>query len=175
MKFRLLAFLLVSPIFAQAQGADDRAAPSCGLNDVKFAVKTTKGKANAGSPDSGKALVYFLEDDTMFESLPRPTVRVGMDGSWIGATHGSSWSTFSVDPGDHHLCVNWQEEDVLSGAGHETAAARFTAKAGATYFFRVQNIWNRAAGVSIDFAPLDSDEGTLLIRKFAVSTSHPKN
>jgi hypothetical protein len=38
-------------------------------------------------PESGKALVYFIEDDSTFNSSPKPTTRAGIDGNWVGVTH----------------------------------------------------------------------------------------
>lgn len=144
------------------------------MNSVTFDVTTAKIKNTAATPDSGKALVYFIEDDSTFESIPKPTVRLGMDGTWMGATHSSSWFNFPVDLGEHHLCANWQSRVVLFGSSHQTAAVHFTAVAGKTYFFRMQDAWNRAAGLSINFTRLDSDEGQILIRKFAHSTFSQK-
>lgn len=173
-KFWLLVFLLVSPALVKAQAAADRAAPACGPNDTKFVVKTGKTKDSAITPSPGKALIYFIEDDTAFESIPRPTVRFGIDGSWVGATHSNSWFALPVDPGEHHLCANWQTRVVLLGSSHQTAAAHFTAKAGRIYFFRMQNTWNRVAGLSVNFARLDVDEGQILMQEFAFSTFRPK-
>jgi hypothetical protein len=137
-------------------------------------VKTDDNKHPAGQPDAGKALVYFIEDDSDFGSFPKPTTRAGVDGSWVGATHGDSYFFFSVDPGEHHLCASWQTA-IIVGQGHKAAAAHFTAEAGNVYFFRVRNCWHRDHGVAeIDFAPVDSDEGLLLASKFSLSTSHPK-
>jgi hypothetical protein len=76
-------------IFASLAFAQDEQLPGCGDPNTKFAVKTTKsqhsGHLNATQPDSRKALVYFVEDDTGFESRPKPTTRIGVDGQWVGA------------------------------------------------------------------------------------------
>jgi hypothetical protein len=174
MKAALVLFLLASPAFAQSKLADTAVAPGCGADDAKFAVKTDDAKHPAGQPDAGKALVYFIEDDSDFGSFPRPTTRAGIDGGWVGATHGNSYFFFIVDPGEHHLCASWQTAIVI-GQGHKAAAAHFTAEAGNVYYFRVRNCWHRDNGVAaIDFAPLDSDEGLLLASKFSLSSSHPK-
>ena len=45
-------------------------------------------------PESGKALIYFLQDDPNFLSRPRPTTRFGLDGNWIGATQSNSYFIF---------------------------------------------------------------------------------
>jgi hypothetical protein len=174
LKTTLLIFLMASSVLAQAQTREARLAPSCGPDAVKFEVKTEKNPHGMGQPDAGKALVYFLEDDSEFGSFPKPTTRVGLDGGWVGATHGNSYFYFSLDPGEHHLCACWQTA-VLVGQGHKVAAAHFTAEAGGVYYFRVKDTWVRDMGTaSISLEPLDSDEGQLLTRKYSFSTFQQK-
>ncbi|MGA9352599.1 MAG: DUF2846 domain-containing protein [Terriglobales bacterium] len=176
------ATLVVLPVavvlmFASLAFAQDEQSPGCGDPNTKFAVKTTKsqhsGHLNGAQPDSGKALVYFVEDDTGFESRPKPTTRIGVDGQRVGATHGNSYLFFSVDPGVHHLCASWQTAIALF-LGRQTAAAHFTAEAGRTYFFSAKNIWILNGPTDMSLNPMDSDEGELLANKFSFSTSHPK-
>jgi hypothetical protein len=174
MKLRLLALLLVSPLFVHAQAAQDRAAPSCGLNSVKFDVRTARKTPSAAPSDTGNALIYFLEDDRLFGSVPKPTARFGIDGEWVGATHGSSWFSLPVASGEHHLCANWQSRVILVGSNRQVAALHFNARAGKTYFFRIQNIWSRDGGLSVNFTPIDSDEGQILIGRFAHSAFSQK-
>jgi hypothetical protein len=119
--------------------------------------------------------VYFVEDDDMFGSNPKPTTRVGVDGVWVGATHGDSFLSFSVDPGEHHLCARWQSF-VAAEARQTTGAVHFTAEAGQIYFFRVKNILvvDHIPG-QLELSPIDSDEGQLLRRQYGLSTSRRKN
>jgi hypothetical protein len=142
MKRALVFFLLAAPAFAQNKLADTALVPACGPDNSKFEVQTAKSQNVSTQPDTGKALVVFIEDDSQFASRPTPTTRAGLDGSWIGATHGNSFLSFSVDPGEHHLCASWQTSVIL-GRGHKTAAAHFTAEAGNVYYFRVKNTWTR--------------------------------
>jgi hypothetical protein len=174
MSTKLLLFLMVLPVLAQAQSGDSRVAPSCGPSEVNFEVKTEKSPHPIARPDAGKALVYFLEDDSEFGSAPKPTTRAGVDGGWVGATHGNSYFYFSVDPGEHHLCACWQTA-VLLGHGRKVAVAHFTAEAGGVYYFKVKNTWVRDMGTAaINLEPLDSDEGQLLASKYSFSTFEPK-
>jgi len=174
MKAVLVFFLLASQAFAQNNLADTAVAPGCGADDAQFEVKTVKGRHSVTQPDAGKVLVYFVEDDSMFGSIPKPTTRAGLDGKWVGATHGNSYFSFSVDPGEHHLCASWQTA-VVVGQGHKTAAAHFTAEAGGIYYFMVKNSWVRDLGTAgITLEPLDSDQGQLLASKFSLSTFQPK-
>jgi hypothetical protein len=172
MKATLAVLFLAATAFAQKTGS--AVAPGCGATDVKFEVKTDKSQHPVLQPEGGKAVVYFVEDDTQFQSAPKPTTRIGLDGTWIGANHGNSYFYFSVDPGEHHLCANWQSFVGL-GAGHQSSAAHFTAEAGQAYYFTVRNTWLREVMIAkIDLVPLDSDEGQLLASRFAFSSSHPK-
>jgi hypothetical protein len=166
----LLAILfLTASSFAQ----DSLGAPGCGDPKTKFDVKTASGQPSA-QPDAGRALVYFIEDDSNFGSIPKPTTRMGIDGEWVGATHGSSFFYVSVNPGVHHLCASWQTKVVL-GRGDQTSAAHFAAEAGRVYYFVVRDVWARDGLTDMSFSPLDSDEGMLLASRFSLSTFHPKN
>jgi len=100
MRSILLLCLFASPAFAQS-AAGVAVAPGCGASDVSFSVETDKNQHPFAKPDVGKALVYFVEDDSDFNAVGKPTVRAGLDGAWVGATHGSSYFYFPVDPGEH--------------------------------------------------------------------------
>jgi hypothetical protein len=169
MSRKLLATVLSTiPFFASFAIAQDKPvtlAPGCGAQGVKFEVKTIKGQQPAAQPESGKALVYFFQDDSELPLKPRPTTRLGMDGDWLGATHGDSYFYFSAARGIHHLCVSWQATEI---ANARTAALHFTAEAGGIYYFGVRD------RLGISFHPLDSDEGQFLLTRLTFSTSHPK-
>jgi len=169
-----LAVLLFAAT-ALAQSAPTAVAPGCGAADVKFDVTADKSQHPSAQPENGKAVVYFIEDDSYFESHPKPTTRLGVDGSWVGANHGTSYFYVTVDPGEHHLCASWQSW-VGFGMRETSAAAHFTAEPGQTYYFRVRNTWlGGPAGSHVDFSPVDSDEGQLLASRFAFSTFRPKD
>jgi len=173
----VLAILLLSfttSVLARAQFVEQAGASGCGKDDVKFDVKTDKSQHPFPKPDSGKALVYFLQDDTDFLSTPRPTTRFGLDGSWIGATHSSSYFYASVDPGVHHLCAGWQSFVGLT-TGQKTAAAQFNADAGGMYFFVVRNhSMQERVPPGMKLRTLDPDEAQLLMSKYAFSTASAK-
>jgi hypothetical protein len=167
--------LLPLTVLAQNNGAASAGTPGCGDDTAKFEVKTDKGQ-HLAQPETGKALVYFIENDSNFKSFPKPTTRAGVDGKWVGATHGNSYLYFSIDPGVHHLCASWQF-GVILGQGHKTSVAHFTAEAGGVYYFEVKNTFFRSessATTDMDLTPLDSDEGQILANKFALSTSQQK-
>jgi hypothetical protein len=176
MKTALMILLFASSAFAQSapSATDSAAAPGCGPGDFSFAVKSDGSSHPVTQPEPGKALIYFLQDDKVFDSRPRPTVKWGMDGNWVGATQGDTYFYLSVDPGEHHLCSEWQSA-VLVNASRQSAAAHFTAEAGKIYYFRAQDFYWRESGVAnLKLGPLDSDEAQLLISQYGFSTSHPK-
>jgi hypothetical protein len=166
--------------FAQNTPSNSLGVPGCGDPKTKFDVEISKSQAPA-RPDTTKALIYFLEDDTFFNSIPKPTTRLGIDGEWTGATHGNSYFFVPIEPGVHHLCVSWQSSLPALGQGNQSAAAHFTAEPGGIYYFEVKNKLVPKAGsegpgiVEISLELLDSDQGQLQVNKFKLSTSHPKN
>lgn len=127
-------FMMLTMGMGNAARAQDAAgAPGCGGDKEHFDVKTTKSQHPEANGETGKAVVYFLQDDREFESTPKPTVRMGIDGKWIGATHGTSYTMTTVEPGEHHLCASWQSI-VGIGMGRDSGALHFTAEAGKAYF-----------------------------------------
>jgi hypothetical protein len=169
----LFTILPLASSVAQDAPADTAKALGCGTQNTKFEVKT--GKADHPSqPVAGKALVYFIEDDSNFGSFPKPTTRIALDGQWAGATHGNSYFYVSVNPGVHHVCANWQFA-VLLGKGRKTAVAHFTAEPGEVYYFEVANTyWLDHGTAAMSLNPLDGDEGQLLANTFSLSTFHEK-
>jgi hypothetical protein len=169
-----LVLLFGTFVFAQDSSSSINSAPGCGAASVKFDVKMDKSQHALQSPPSGQAMMYFVEDDTEFESTPKPTTRIGVDGTWVGANHGNSYFSLAVAPGTHHLCASWQSLAVI-GAHDTSAAAHFTAEAGQVYYFRVKNKWLREhSATHVDLSPVDSDEGQLLASRRPLSVSHPK-
>jgi hypothetical protein len=137
---------------------------------ARFDVKTEKTEHPAAQPDPGKALVYLFDKD---DSGANPTMRVGLDSKWMGATQSDSYFFFSVDPGDHRLCTNWQANyEQFARLG---AALSFSAQAGQTYYFRVRiRDAREVRNYAVDLKPVNSAEGSFLIYSYGLSTSHVK-
>jgi hypothetical protein len=176
MKTALIILLFASSVFAQGapSATGTAAAPGCGPADFKFEVKSSDSSHPVTQPEAGEALIYFLQDDKVFESHPRPTVKWGIDGTWVGATQSNTYFYISVDPGAHHLCSEWQTAAIVT-AGHQASAAHFTAEAGQVYYFRAQDFFLKDTGAAhVKLNPVDSDEAQLLMTKFGFSTSQPK-
>ena len=85
----------------------------CGRSRVRAGWCTACGEERDDRPNpqsaASGAVVYFIENDAEFTSTPKPTTRMGIDGRWVGATHGNSYLFMTVDPGEHHLCASWQK------------------------------------------------------------------
>ncbi|MFP5229593.1 MAG: hypothetical protein ACLGXA_18420, partial [Acidobacteriota bacterium] len=118
-------------------------------------------------PQPGQALVYFIAQN--FGGIITPTTRLGLDGDWVGATHGSSWFYFQVAPGVHHLCA-----ETVTPAESDYAQLHFTAQSGEVYYFDAKRLsWFRE-GLSwsdMTLLPVDGDEGQLLVRTNPYNTS----
>jgi Protein of unknown function (DUF2846) len=171
--FALMMFL--APLaFAQSQTASPTAA-GCGPAEVKFKVLIDQQNHSAGQPESGKALVYLIQDDTQFLSRPRPTTRVGIDGTWVGATQSKSYFYVSVEPGEHRVCASWQSF-VGADVAHSTAAVHLTAVAAHTYYFVVRNSYQSQPRnpANIELVSVDDAQGQLLASESAFSTSRHK-
>jgi hypothetical protein len=138
---------------------------ACGPDNIKFNVSSSVQQP-ASQPDLGKALVYIVEQFDRPESqLVTPTLRAGLDGAWVGATYGTSYLFFPVDPGEHHLCSDWQSLPPLLPVNNVPASlASLTAQAGQTYYFRAHIIQHSGAGPwTLDLERVNSDEGQLLV------------
>jgi hypothetical protein len=176
MKTVLTAMLFAASALAQEIPTLARAQAACGPPDVRFDAETVVTRSTA-QPEPGKVLVYVVEDYRLGPGeLINPTIRVGVDGAWKGATRANSYLFFSVDPGEHHLCTNWQSS--LKRVSRLAAFARLTAEAGKTYYFRAHITYSRAgegsAHADLDLEPLDPDEGQFLVASSRLSISRPK-
>jgi len=179
MKATLVPIVFVTLLFATSLLAQNEPSPgasqgACGPKEVRFDAQTSPGKPVLLEP--GKALVYVSE---VFKKVPgelgNPTIRVGLDGTWMGATRANSYLSFSVDPGEHHLCTNWQSH--LKRLSREASFTNFTAEAGRTYYFRARISYQsvgEATVMSLDLDPIDPDEGQYLVASNPASTSHPQ-
>jgi hypothetical protein len=131
MRIVVLVMLVAAFAFGQARPAASPAA--CGPEKISFDVKTERSQSAPALPDPGKALVYFIQDDGPLGNHQHATLRIGLDGAWVGAYKHNSYLSVSVEPGAHHVCVNLQPD--TPGL---TALAHFNAEQGKIYYFRTQ-------------------------------------
>jgi len=172
MKIGLFLLLLAASSLAQ-DPADARIDASCGPNGMNFEMKPAKNPQPPPPLSAGQARVYVLQDDDSFQSVTKPTTRVGLDGQWVGATHGDSYVYFPVDPGEHHVCASWQAWGNLK-AGDKTLTLTLKTVAGRVYYCRVKDVYRP------DHVPptpkletLDFDAGHILAETFSLSLFQP--
>src|ERR1700685_2225979 len=120
MKIALVALFLAASAFAQEPPS--AATSACGPKDVSFGVKLSKSQRTLAQSESGKALVYFLQEKG--SDAFAVTTKIGIDGAWVGGNKNSSYFAVSVEPGEHHVCAN-----VQSFRGHPMEFVHFKAEA----------------------------------------------
>ncbi len=164
---------LASAALAQDRAAVARALSACGPDEVRFEVQT-RATGPVAEPGADKALVYVIEVfNKASNELGEPTVRVGLDGAWVGATKGDSYFSFSVTGGERHLCTEWQSQ--FKRLSKNVALANFAAEAGKTYYFRARITEQTSLAFTFDLDPVNEDEGKLLVASSAFSTHKPGN
>jgi hypothetical protein len=140
---------------AQAAPTNWQAESSCGDFSVNFKVSAVDDNS-APAVVAGKARMYVVND----ADSPSWTIRVGMDGKWLGANKGRTYLYSVVDPGVHHVCIS---------NGGENSFASFTALPGGVYYFRSRSRiasyseMYETVTYSLDFSPIDADEGAYLV------------
>jgi hypothetical protein len=167
MKIALVAMLFAPAAFAQAPSPG--VASACGPGNVSFKVKLEEAASAPAQPVAGKALVYFIHDAGSSAVIAYPTTKIGIDGEWVGADHGNSYFSTSVDAGEHHVCATLQSSlvDVRSEFAH------FQAEAGKVYYYRTRLVLSRSVEI-LELDPIDSDEGKYLVAFYQLSVSQPK-
>jgi hypothetical protein len=143
------------------------ATAACGSEKTGFNVKLDESQHVLAQPQPGKALAYFIQEKGA-DALGL-TARVGLDGAWVGANKNSSYLAVSVEPGEHHVCVN-----VQSHRGHPVGLLHFTAEAGEVYYFSAQVIYGEEAQAYLFLGAVDSDQAKYLIASSPLSLSTPK-
>jgi hypothetical protein len=163
------ALLFAASILAQSPNSPLPAA--CGPDNASLKVKLDYTAHAPAQPEPGKALVYFIHDAgaALAHSIGYPTLRLGVDGAWVGANHGDSWFAVSVAPGEHHLCVTLQS----SFADQRVQLAHLQAEAGRVYYYRTRLFVSGTAAL-LELDPIDSDQGKYLIASYPLSVSRPK-
>ncbi|MFZ0684841.1 MAG: hypothetical protein WAM89_04810 [Terriglobales bacterium] len=166
---RIIVVVMLSTAFALAQVPPAASTAACGPDKVSFRVKLDESQHTLSQPDSGKARVYFLHDAGSGSILGYPTVKLALDGAWVGANHGNSYFPVSVEPGEHHVCVTLQSSLVAQ----RVELAHFTAEADKIYYYRTRLVVSRSVEL-LELDAIDSDQGKYLIASFPLSVSNPK-
>lgn len=152
--------------------------PSCGDQEIKFDVKTQKGASPTAGLDAVKAQLVFVETmdkgDKYHHCLAcDATTRVAVDGTWIGADHGDSYFAFTIDPGAHSVCVNWQS--IASAEGRQFGTLDVNAEAGNIYYFQIAVVVHEEKNpqfsvYNMTLAPIPPESGSALVQKSALSS-----
>jgi hypothetical protein len=184
MKTVLFVLLFAVAVLAQDPAAVVAAESACGPSNTTFNVKPDATHPTS-EPKPGKALVYVVEDlgtcpgcitsnsfAGFFNDVDHAVTKVGMDGNWMGANRGSSYTLFSANPGEHHLCMNWQSR--LQVRSRAFSMANFTAEEGGVYYFRERVFPGHSGDFVFELDPVNSDEGKYLVAISPFSVSHPK-
>jgi hypothetical protein len=166
----LILVLLTKPSKAQ-QAVPNPYAAACGATEVNFTIKHEPSTTNPMQPPPGKALVYIIESMPDYSIYTRK-VYIGMDGAWLGATDAQTHMSFTVDPGVHHLCAVYQGEAAPMDPEGQTLLLHLNVQAGHTYYINYHAFFLREEPGIAFFAPVDEDEGLLLVQRTenAIST-----
>ncbi len=159
--------LLLFTLSALAQ-QDSGALAACGAKGTQFEMKRDESQHALAAPVPGKARVYFVQDIGAVNCMGSCSTKIGIDGAWVGANQHNSYFSVSVEPGEHHLCVNKSSQFLP----YTIALAHLTAEPGKVYFFRVRPFWGRDGLLSLD--AVDVDEGKYLVASYPLCVSHPK-
>jgi hypothetical protein len=179
MKFAFTFTLTLIAASVSAQNSAPAPVPqsACGPTNVKFQINIDDGHSPNPKVEPGKALVFVIEDQ-QYTGANDVTVRVGLDGAWVGATQGDSYLFFTVEPGEHHLCVDIRPG--MLSPGRLVSLFGLTAEEGSVYYFRARTTGGPSAAVapdhtiSVDLDLVNSDEGRLLVDSSRLSVSDPK-
>jgi hypothetical protein len=172
MRTALALLLFTISVYAQDPAAISAAQAACGPGAVNFDVKTDDSQHTVAQSEAGKALVYVIQDIGVVNCIGACiTTKIGLDGAWVGANHHNSYFFLAVEPGDHHLCANWQSH--LARLSRVVALAHFHAEAGKVYYFRTRTFGDRTQ-LLFDLDPIDGDMGKLFVADYPLSVSHPK-
>ncbi len=161
----LVILLGTLPLLAQDDVAAARTAAGCGPRAEMFNVQTTDLKHPVGQTEPGKALVYFFVD------FVGNTMRVGVDGKWVGATHDRSYFFVQLDPGEHDVCLLGSSRLPIGASESDRPGEAMHLKmdAGKTYYVRLSFLCQR---MHLELS--DEAEGHFLIASSRFATSQPK-
>lgn len=155
---------------ALAQKENGRLQPSCGERKIHLDVNTTKAGTDT-NVKAGKAQLYVVEiaEPAFLFDLRKITVRIALDGEWVGAVKGTN--TYMVDavtPGEHNVCA--ERQSVQASMEQEAGFISFTAEPDKNYYFRAR--FTEHSGVTLD--RINEDQARSLISSSRRTISTPK-
>ena len=183
MRFGILPVLFGLTAVATTQAQDLRntaaAKMACGPQETNFDVDAVHTPATAPMGPA-KAFTYVIEQDSSTPAFcigrcGGLTLKVGLDGRWSGALNGSSYTVLSVEPGEHHMCANWQSH--TKKLSEKVVLQSFTAEAGKTYYFTTHDMATSPEAGSMAAITLEAanpDEAKMLIEAYPQVKATPK-
>ena len=108
---KIIFAVMILAASALAQGTSVPAASACGIKDVTFSVKLDKTQSLLAQPESGNAMIYFIQDDGPWGEYQHYVLKIELDGVWVGAYKKNSYFTVLAKPGEHHVCATVQTDD----------------------------------------------------------------
>ena len=170
-----LASLVHAESLSGTKMGNSRSLPSaCGNNRIEFSARKSDKPAPAEHP-TDKAIVYVFSK-LNYGGIPigcQVVSRIGVDGKWVGANCGTSYVETIVDPGEHHLCSDWQSR-VRFGTRPGPALLGFSAAVGKAYYFRTTIVY-QAGTTDLTLESVGEDEGKYLLSSSPASESTPKH
>lgn len=165
-----LVLLLLRPItFGAQQEAGALLSEACGPDKAKFEVHRDNAEPlSLDKSDSKSQLILFVESLGNLSGCG--PVRIGVDGKWIGAACLDTWFITNLDPGTHHLCVDFH----WGLSGRHVELRKLTLEVGKTYYYRAEVIGSYNLNGAIHLYALDEDEGKFLVNTHKLSRSKPK-
>lgn len=142
-----------------AQSTSPAALAACGPQTARIDRRQIPAPQIQAGPAPGKALVYFFTDAD--QSFGPPTVRIGINGAWAGATYRTSFAAINVDPGEQHICTSMK----VRWVGTMVALNRLNAQAGKTYYFTTLTLNDWHAGTAFFLNRTDPAEAALLLQR----------
>jgi hypothetical protein len=152
---------------ALAQNLPANPTAACGAQTESVKVKLDESQHTLLQADTGKARIYFIHDAGTNWTAGYPTVKLAVDGTWVGANHGNSYFSVSLDPGEHHMCATLQSSLVAQ----RMELTHLTAAAETVYYYRTRLILSRGVEL-LELDPIDSDQARYLIASFPLSVSN---
>lgn len=121
---------------------------------------------------SSKALIYIIEQESSTSGFcigrcGGLTLKLGLDGRWIGAVNGSSYTVMAVEPGEHHVCAAWRSH--VKKLSEKVVLHGFIAEAGKTYYFVTYDLMTSPEAGSmanITLEPANPDQAKMLIESY---------
>jgi hypothetical protein len=135
-------------------------AAACGPRDLGFKVRADKSQHPTPPPENGKAVIYVVQKDDA-------TSRIGADGKWLGAVRRRMYFSFSIDPGEHHLCAIGR-----IGVWSHVSLRELNARPGETYYFVAK--YGQLIPDEFTLSQIDADEGKYLVAWAHLSDFHSK-